>query len=82
MSKLGVTVADLSETPTAKVTMSGQRRGRPKKAVTAQQKPARKIPVKYRNDHCNAWTGRGRTPKWTIDAGKAGKNREDFRVVG
>jgi DNA-binding protein H-NS len=74
MKKLGVTVADLAETPAAKTDESGQRRGRPKKA-------AAKVPVKYRDADGNAWTGRGKTPKWITEAEKAGRNREEFRVA-
>ncbi len=80
MKKLGVTVADLSETPAAKAAKSGRRRGRPKKADAAKKKPAIKIPVKYRDGNGNAWTGRGKTPTWILEAEKVGKSREDFRV--
>ena len=80
MKKLGVTVADLAETPAAKAAKSGQGRGRPEKSATAPKKPAAKIPVKYRDNNGNAWTGRGKTPKWIIEAEKAGENREKLRV--
>jgi DNA-binding protein H-NS len=80
MKKLGVTVADLAETPAAKAAKSGQGRGRPKKSAAAPKKPAVKIPVKYRDNNGNAWTGRGKTPKWVIEAEKAGENREELRV--
>jgi DNA-binding protein H-NS len=82
MKKLGVTMADLAETPTAKAVKSGSRRGRPRKADPAPKKPATKIPVKYRDDNGNAWTGRGKTPRWIIEAEKAGRFREQFRVAG
>jgi DNA-binding protein H-NS len=36
--------------------------------------------VKYRDNNGNAWTGRGKTPKWIIEAEKAGENREELRV--
>jgi DNA-binding protein H-NS len=80
MKKLGVTVADVSETPAAKAVKSGRRRGRPKKADAATRKPAMKIPVKYRDANGNAWTGRGKTPKWILEAEKAGKSKEQFRL--
>ena len=81
MKKLGVTVADLTETPAAKAAKSGQGRGRPKKWAAAPKKSAAKIPVKYRDNNGNAWTGRGKTPKWIVEAETGGKTRESFRVV-
>jgi DNA-binding protein H-NS len=81
MKKLGVTVADLAETPAAKAAKTGHGRGRPKKLATAPKKPAVKIPVKYRDNNGNAWTGRGKTPKWILEAETDGKSREDFRVA-
>jgi DNA-binding protein H-NS len=81
MKKLGLTVADLAETPAAKAAKSGQGRGRPKNSATAPKKPAAKIPVKYRDNNGNTWTGRGKTPKWIVEAEKDGKSREEFRVV-
>jgi DNA-binding protein H-NS len=80
MKKLGVTMADLAETPTAKVVKRGSRRGRPRKADAAPKKPATKIPVKYRDANGNAWTGRGKTPKWIVDAENAGATRDKFKV--
>ena len=78
MKKLGVTMADLGETPVAKAVKSGPRRGRPRKADAAPKNPATKIPVKYRDADGNAWTGRGKTPKWIVEAEKVGKKREEF----
>jgi DNA-binding protein H-NS len=80
MKKLRVTVADLAEAPAAKAAKSGQVRGRPKKSAAASKKHGAKIPVKYRDANGNAWTGRGKTPTWIIEAEKVGKNREEFRV--
>jgi len=80
MKKHGVTMADLTETRAAKAAKSGQSRGRPKKTAAAPKKPVAKIPVKYRDDLGNAWTGRGKTPKWIVEAEKTGKNREEFKA--
>jgi DNA-binding protein H-NS len=80
MKKLGVTVADLAETPTAKTRKGAKSRGRQKKAVKALKNPVAKIPVKYRDDKGNTWTGRGKTPKWISEAEKAGDSREKYRV--
>lgn len=80
MKKLGVTMADLAETTAAKAVKSGPRRGRPREADAAPKKPATKIPVKYRDADGNAWTGRGKTPKWIVEAEKAGKKRDEFLI--
>jgi len=40
----------------------------------------RPVPVKYRDDKGNKWTGRGRPPLWLAAAEKAGKRRESFLI--
>jgi DNA-binding protein H-NS len=80
MKKLGVTMANLAETPTAKAVKRGSRRGRPRKANAASKKPATKVPVKYLDDKGNVWTGRGKTPKWIVQAENDGMIRESFTV--
>jgi DNA-binding protein H-NS len=40
----------------------------------------RPVPVKYRDDKGNKWSGRGRPPLWLVAAEKAGKRRESFLV--
>jgi len=81
MKKLGVTVADLGGGGT------GKRRGRPPKAAGKgrAKKAGRKgsrgaVPIKYRDDKGNTWTGRGKTPRWIAAAEKAGTKRESFLV--
>ena len=80
MKKLGVTMADLAETPTAKAAKRNSRRRRSRKADAAPRKPATKIPVKYRDDKGNVWTGRGKTPKWIVQAENDGMTRESFKI--
>jgi DNA-binding protein H-NS len=55
------------------------------KAKTA--KPARKagakrppVPVKFRDDAGNTWTGRGNRPRWLVAALSSGKRIDDFAV--
>ena len=67
MKKLGVSVADLAE-PSAE------------KRIKGAKKPAQKVAVKYRNANGNTWTGRGKTPRWMVDAEKAGKKREEYLI--
>jgi DNA-binding protein H-NS len=81
MKKLGVTMADLAGTPAAKAVKKGPRRGRPRKTDATPRKPSMKIPVKYRDANGNAWTGRGKTPTWILEAEKAGKSRGEFRIA-
>lgn len=76
MKKLGVTVADLAEKPTTQK----NRKATPKVGRRTGQKAGRKIPIKYRDTVGNAWTGRGKTPKWLSEAEKQGHSRESFRV--
>lgn len=39
-----------------------------------------RVPVKYRDDAGNTWTGRGNKPRWLVAALASGKNAEDFAV--
>ena len=81
MKKLGVTLADLADDKTA------TRRGRPPKAQVAGSSEKTKtkksrgtVAIKFRDDKGNTWTGRGKTPRWLVEAEKTGKTRESFRV--
>lgn len=82
MKKLGVTLEDLAEKP-GSADPATRRRGRPRKG--AADKPAksagsRKVAIKYRDEKGNTWTGRGKTPRWLVEAEKTGKTREHFAV--
>ncbi len=82
MKKLGVTLEDLAEKP-GSADPATRRRGRPRKG--AADKPAksagsRKVAIKYRDEKGNTWTGRGKTPRWLVEAEKTGKTRENFAV--
>jgi DNA-binding protein H-NS len=49
------------------------------KAGGAKQRKA--VPVKYRHPETGAtWTGRGRTPRWLVDAEASGTDRSSFAV--
>jgi DNA-binding protein H-NS len=81
MKKLGVTLEDLTEAK------SPGRRGRPPKSQVkiVVDKPKTKktrgaVAIKYRDDKGNTWTGRGKTPRWLVEAEKAGKTRESFKI--
>jgi len=39
------------------------------------------VPIKYRDNKGNTWTGRGRMPRWMVAATKGGKTKkEDFLI--
>jgi DNA-binding protein H-NS len=53
-----------------------------KQAARKAVKKARKfvVPVRYRDDKGNTWTGRGNKPRWLAAALAEGKKQDDFRV--
>ena len=82
MKKLGVTVHDLSGNDQVSVT-EGRRRGRPPKASAeknAKPNATRKVAIKYRDEKGNTWTGRGKTPRWLVEAEKIGRSRDTFKI--
>lgn len=47
------------------------------------RKPIAPAKVKYRDPQTmQAWSGRGKAPKWVTDAESRGKSREEFLVEG
>ena len=84
MKKLGLTLGDLKgfsatsrsgETPKSKT-------GKTRKTGKSPKTRARrgKVAVKFRDEKGNTWTGRGKTPRWLVEAEKAGKNRDSFKI--
>jgi len=66
-----------------------KKRGRPRKvagktAAAGGKRGARKtrrvIPVKYRDNKGNTWTGRGSRPRWLVAALSEGAKIDDFLV--
>jgi DNA-binding protein H-NS len=41
-----------------------------------------KVPIKYRDQHGNSWSGRGSQPRWLKAAIASGQKKEDFLVAG
>ena len=68
-----------------------KKRGRPRK-VSAKRgnatgkrrsgKARRVIPVKFRDNQGNTWTGRGSRPRWLVAAINEGAKIDDFLVQG
>lgn len=85
MKKLGITIADLQGASAGAPSGKG-RRGRPPgsgkktKSKGKTKLAGKRVAIKYRDDKGNTWTGRGKTPRWVVDAEKAGKSREQFKV--
>lgn len=75
MKKLGVTLADLGGAANTKPTA-------PTKAPKKARKSRGTVAIKYRDEAGNTWTGRGKTPRWLVEAEKAGKPRESFKIPG
>jgi DNA-binding protein H-NS len=75
MKKLGVTLADLGGAASAKPAA-------PAKAPKKPRKSGGTVAIKYRDEAGNTWTGRGKTPRWLVEAEKAGKPRESFKIPG
>jgi DNA-binding protein H-NS len=38
------------------------------------------LPAKYRDQSGNTWSGKGKRPRWLVDAIAAGKTLEDFTI--
>lgn len=53
----------------------GLARGKSKSSAKGTVKPKYKNPATGKT-----WTGRGRAPKWIVEAEEAGKKRESFRI--
>ena len=82
MKKLGVTLEDL-DGKSDSVDPGTRRRGRPRKGAAdkpAKSAGARKVAIKYRDEKGNTWTGRGKTPRWLVEAEKAGRSRDVFKI--
>jgi DNA-binding protein H-NS len=77
----GLTAADLGFTAIPK---SNERSTPAKRSVepAKRQSPVagKKVPVKYRDDAGNAWTGRGNQPRWLKAALSAGRALDDFKI--
>lgn len=53
---------------------------KPVKTRKPSKLAGKKAAVKYRDSNGNKWSGRGRLPKWLVEAEKTGKKRDQFLV--
>jgi DNA-binding protein H-NS len=73
----GLTARDLGLT----AGRTGAGRGAARKSSAREGATARKpVPVKYRDEAGNTWTGRGKRPNWFKSALESGKKPEDLAV--
>ncbi len=75
-----LTAEDLGLVP-AKKPARAKTGARKATAKTARKKTAKPVAPKYLDPATGAtWTGRGKAPRWIVDAEKAGKKREQFLI--
>lgn len=80
MKKLGVSLEDL-QSPAPTRALRGRKKAEKsdKGAGPASTRPP--VPVKFRDPESgDAWTGRGRTPRWLVAHEAQGRSREAFKV--
>jgi DNA-binding protein H-NS len=82
----GITAEDLGLYGAA--AKRGRKPGRPGKAAAKPGRKPRakranagvKVPPKYRDDGGNTWTGRGKQPKWVVQAIAMGRSLESMLI--
>ncbi len=71
----GLTPADLGFGPGSPTRRTRKPRG---KAPAAKKAARKAVAAKYKDDQGHSWSGRGRRPKWFVDAIAAGKTPEQL----
>jgi DNA-binding protein H-NS len=76
MAENRLTLADLQDAAPKAATRSRKKRAAKPAAAKG------KVEAKFRDAATGAtWTGRGKTPRWLVDAEAGGRSREEFRIV-
>ena len=83
MKKLGVSLEDLQSAAPSRALRGPKKAEKSEKsdkgAGTGSTRPP--VPVKFRDPESgDAWTGRGRTPRWLVAHEAQGRSREEFKV--
>lgn len=73
----GFTAADLGLARSRRVALAKSHAGKSSVKGTTAKRP---VPVKYRDEAGNTWTGRGNRPRWLAAAVAQGAKLEDFAV--
>ena len=80
----GLTASDLgldtSPKSGARASQKTSKTIKSKNRLKRQSKPRAPVPVKFKDDQGNSWTGRGKQPKWLQLAIASGKSLESFRI--
>lgn len=71
----GITPQQLFDTPPKAAARQAAKKTPPKSSTNKAP-----LPVKYRDEAGNAWSGHGKRPKWFLRAIESGKTREDLAV--
>jgi DNA-binding protein H-NS len=81
-AQLGISLAELARGGAAGQAPSSSRKTRSDAGSTRKSRSdaGTKVPVKYRGPNGEAWSGRGRIPKWLAALEAEGRNRESFRT--
>jgi DNA-binding protein H-NS len=79
VKEFGITAADLGLSPKQ---TGAVKRGRAPAKRAGLKKIKRSVAIKYRDQHGNTWTGRGKKPKWIVVALSSGQSLDSLRVSG
>jgi DNA-binding protein H-NS len=77
MKSLSITLTDLTEAS------HGRKKAQNielKKTPRLKRRAVAKVAIKFRDASGNTWTGRGKTPRWLVEAEKAGNHRDSFKI--
>ena len=75
-----LTAADLFAPAAASRAQPGAKKTAKAKSAVQKSRKGIAVPIKYKDDQGNTWTGRGTQPRWLTAALGAGKKLEDFAV--
>jgi DNA-binding protein H-NS len=76
----GLTIEHLFDGKAAKAAPATKTTAKPAKVARKAGAKRPPVPVKFRDDAGNTWTGRGNRPRWLVAALATGKKIDDFAV--
>jgi DNA-binding protein H-NS len=78
MKKLGVSLEDLQSAAPSRAPRGQKKADKAEKGPGSTRPP---VPVRFRDPASgDAWTGRGRTPRWLAAHEAQGRSRDEFKV--
>ncbi|SAI46959.1 DNA-binding protein (histone) [Bordetella ansorpii] len=82
MQEYGVTPQELQEALARTANKRGSRAQLRKSGATPGTKPRAAVAAKYRHPDSGAsWSGRGKAPRWLVEAETQGQRREEFLIT-